>query len=254
MQYTILPLCIMLPNSLFSTENGAVKTNPALEKFSGDISFYASLNGHAEADLSEGIGEPIEPMERGDEHWADGIFGKALKSEAPKIRYAPEGNVDLLGSGSVAFWVKALDWDSTLEPTHIGFLRVMEGNRELSLIRIWKHENHNALALHVKLRNSPHTQRIGSSKDWGNEWHLFVANWTRDYIEVSLDGNLLARQTVTEGDEDASYMRETPAIHIPGGGDVAEFPYLIDEVMFFKRPLTNEEVQWIYESAEPFVQ
>ncbi len=222
--------------------------NPALERFAGEITFYASLDGRALAEFSEGSGVPLREANWSEEHWAPGLFGKALKSSAPAIHFEAGRNATLHGSGAVAFWVKALDWPSDVEPTALAFLRLVDGERELSLIRVWKWINRHTLAGHLKVGDRPHTLHIGQSGKWGAEWHLFVANWTRDYLEASLDGRPLTRQALSET---TRRFHGTPAIVIPGGGSAGDFPYLIDEVIFFKRPLTSEEVQWLHTHLQP---
>lgn len=227
--------------------------NPAIAHFADKILLYASLNGYPIADLSVGNGKPIGGVWKGPA-WEPGIWGKALRSDAPAIRYDTRKHIRLEGSGSIAFWVQPQNWDATIEPTFISFLRVEAGSeqgfRQLQIIRMGESVNNRALAAYFQLGEASNTVRLGAfpSNSSSARWHLFVVNWTQSYLEASYDGGRMIRQTnpigapATSGDSSAY-------ISIPGGGNARDFPYLIDEVFIFSKPLTNEEVLWLYQTA-----
>lgn len=229
--------------------------NPAIAHFSDKIVLYASLNGYPIADLSVGNGKPIGGGGAWKEkHWEKGLWGKALRSDAPPIRYDSRKHVRLEASGALAFWVAPDNWSVSSDPTFISFLRVEAGSeqgfRQLQVIRMGEKVNNGVLAAYFKLGATSNTVPLGtfSGDARAPRWHLFVVNWTQSYLEASYDGGRLIRQANPAG-APASSGDAGAYISIPGGGDARDFPYLVDEILIFSKPLTNEEVLWLYRSA-----
>lgn len=245
---------LLTASAIMTVAAGESGQNPAIVHFSDRILLYASLNKYAIADLSVGNGKPLGGSgPKPDQYREEGLWGKALRSDSPPIRYDTRKHVHLDGSGSIALWVKPQNWTASGDPTFISFLRVEAGSeqgfRQLQIIRMGERANNGLLAAYFMLGSASNTIPLGTfMEDASSHWHLFVVNWTQSYMEASYNGGRLIRQAnpvsvpATSGDSNAY-------ISIPGGGDTRDYPYLIDEVFIFSKPLTNEDVLWLYQTA-----
>lgn len=227
-----------------ATTNPAA-TNPAPEKFGAAVTFYASYDHGAAADLSNGEAAPrdkklvIETK--------PGLWGNAFLSGATAITYDAAGNMDLSKPGAIALWISPYEWkrEEGKDAGYIFFAKVMDQGRQVMLARMGNPLNKEAVYAYGQASEKGQSVRGGDSRQWKNgEWHLLVANWSNTALEFSLDGGTLNRQNVpgfetTEGKPGQLFVGSK-------SGEAAQF--LVDELMILNRPLAQDEIQAMWES------
>ena len=80
----------------------------------------------------------------------------------------------------------------------------------------------------------------GSTLNWqNNEWHLLVINWSSNWIELSVDGELGRRLGLPQELKSTAINR----IFISSSEQFG-----IDEVLMFNEPLSPQEIDWLMKS------
>lgn len=216
--------------------------NPVISRFNDAITFYSSFDGYVTADLSDGNGTPQKGEDRTE--WDNGIYNKALRSLAGPVQYEAKDNIDLTAPGGVVMWVSPQNWTHKSPPGYINFILVNYQGVTLQISRMGSLVNTEKLYAWFKTRNKGAIANNGSSLKWDSGWHLLAANWGSGYVEFSLDGSAFNRAVATVT---TPYSGKDPGIISVGSGGAGSYPFLTDELFIFNRPLTNDEVQWIYQ-------
>jgi hypothetical protein len=177
--------------------------------------------------------------------FAPGLLGQALVLGTGGAVYPREGNVLLEKRGAIAMWVKPEGWQ---RPNDGNCVFAMTSNatfylqRQGPLVdddgRVRRHEAVMYLARPPEVRSATLT----APSAWENgRWYLLVANWSWPTMELSIDGQPF----------DVGSLSGMPAEATFGGlviGDRSgERRGLLDELIAFRRPLTLEEVQLLYQ-------
>lgn len=227
-------------------ESTPVPQHPVISQFNENITFYAAFDGQPIADMSAGRGAPTGNKQ--DLSWAAGKRKQALQAKNNAILYEAADNVDFENSGSLAVWValgERLDRDA---PVQLGFVTIRHRGSGLALARQGGIKNGEALMVIVGSNINKADSRAlafnDNSRHWQeNEWHLLVANWGKDYVELSVDGSVFNRSTVTH--PLYAHTADDGTMSIAGNG-TSTSPYRLDELFIFSRPLSNEEAAMIY--------
>jgi len=240
-------LLYLLPLLLFSDAFAADAVNPAIERFNLAITFYASFDGHGEADMSIGDGKPYGNAQ--DLQYAKGIYGQALAVRNNTLIYHATDNIDLSKSGSLIMWISpADDWTDADAPVQLGFATIHHQGETLLLARQGGKSNRQALmAIFAPKLMDIQTRALtknGNTTSWKKgEWHLLVVNWSKDSVELSVDGNTFIKVTSTSPAIPSDDKRTDISV---AGNSTEKSPYLIDELMILNRPLTNDEVSELF--------
>lgn len=228
-----------------AAERDAAPTPPVLERFNTSVTFYASFDRlPADADLSAGDGKanaPAAPHEL-----RDGLFGKALLCGRTPASYAAAGNADPARPGAVAVWVSPQDWRRQGETPSLFFVMLHGAGRKLLLGRMGVTANQELLFAHAEAGTHTASALSGHTRDWqSGGWHLLVLNWRAEAIELSVDGGELQRTAAPW----LAAAKGDPGGLIVGNEGTPDQQYLADELTVFDRPLSHEEIRWIYEQG-----
>ena len=225
--------------------------NPALERFSRAITFYLSFDGTLRADLANGKPDPREVT--GDAQFQPGLYGKAMTmTDATKpgtyviVGYPMLDNVDVTKPGSLVVWLSPYGWRRNEPIPYIWPVKIM-GNVGVQFMFGRMNQPSEPIYLWGKLGNLKDVCLMhGSSLGWKDgEWHLWVMNWRSSSVEFSLDGGPLVRQDLPgkiNADGDRAGL-----LFLSQGGPSCR--YLLDELLVLNRPLTEEEIKFIYEQG-----
>jgi hypothetical protein len=242
-------LLYLLPLLLLSAGFVADGANPALQQFNQAITFYASFDGHATADLSNGKGVPTGNAQNLE--WKLGVWGQALQGRNVNLLYDATDNVDLLHSGSLMMWIAPSDeWTDADDPIQLSFAVIHDQGKSLSLARQGGKNNGQALmAIYGPQTGDAATRALiknGDTTHWKTgEWHLLAVNWSKGYVELSMDGNRFIKGISPA--PDALPTDDKSEYIALAGRSTEKSPYLMDELMILNRPLTNDEVKVLFQ-------
>jgi len=181
--------------------------------------------------------------------FAPGLVGQALVLGTGAGAYARAGNMLLENRGAAALWVKPLGWKRP-NGSNVVFLMTSGGKFYLQRQgplrgkdgKVRRHEHIQYLA--KGSRSQKHFTVVSGGKWENGKWHFLVANWAWPNMTLSINGGPFGAKSMPGRPEKGLFG----AMHIGAcGGDGG----LLDEVMFFRRPLTLEEVQLLYRSIGP---
>jgi hypothetical protein len=243
-------LLCLLPLLLLSAGFVAEGANPALQQFNQAITFYASFNGHATADLSNGKGTPTGNSQNLE--WKPGVWGQALQGRNVNLIYDAKDNIDLLHSGSLILWIApAGEWTDADDPIQLSFAVIHDQGKALSLARQGGKNNDQALmAIYGPNTGDAATRALiknGGTSQWkSGEWHLLAVNWSKGYVELSVDGNRFTKGISPT--PDAPLTDDKNEYIALAGRSTEKSPYIVDELMILNRPLTNDEVKVLFQS------
>lgn len=258
---TILPLALCLVRSVSSLaapapDSGGTVTVPrpaspldvVLQRFNRSILFHAGWDhGRPTADMAVGPAAPARV--EGTAAYAPGFPGQALADGT--VTYAGGANLRLDLPGSAAFWMSVSRTDpSAAGEGYLFPLRIHAGDAEVprALLMVGKINRINGCHLYVHAEASGQKQaqiHAASTLGWREgEWHLLVLTWRRGAIEFSVD----AAPPIT---------RKAPRLP----GTVTSFSLsarndpetglrcMIDSLIVLDRPLSADEILWVYESS-----
>lgn len=122
----------------------------------------------------------------------EGIAGKALivgienDKKGLSYEYSAEGNIDLK-EGTVAFWVKPLDWNGNDKYFHHFF----EARGADSELIIYKYIESDKLFFLFGPRSAQWTIAYSSVAEWKpGEWHFVACSWKDRTMKLYVDGEL----------------------------------------------------------------
>jgi len=181
--------------------------------------------------------------------FADGLIGRALVLGTGGAVYPRLGNVLLENRGAVAVWIQPQNWQ---RPRDGNCVFTMTSNATFYLERqgpdvdddgrVRRHEG----ILYIANLKPARTMTINGGADWKNDqWHLLVANWSWPTMELSVNGRPFKVRSLSR---------------VPGkdafgslvlGDRAGKERGLIDEFFAFRRPLSLDEVQLLWQLRPP---
>ena len=173
-----------------------------------------------------------------------GLVGKALVLGTGAGVYPRAGNLLLEQRGAVALWVKPLEWK---RPNGSNVVFVMTSDAAFYLQRqgplrgedgrIKRHEHIQFLAKASKEQRR-YTHIMGGK--WDNDsWYFLVANWAWPNMELSINAQPFATRVLPAKPDGSVFGNIVVGARGGDGG-------LLDEVLFFRRPLALEEVKLLH--------
>jgi hypothetical protein len=151
-----------------------------------------SLDFENGADGIGANGKIIAPKVEGKLEFADGKFGKALKS-GPDSGYLhfPTAGVLSPREGTVEMWVSPLDWKGNEHAFHSFF--DARGDGSLYLYKYYS--NANLLMLTAPSTSGPYLSAGADVEKWQpGGWHFIAGTWSPRMQAVYVDGKLIAMQ------------------------------------------------------------
>jgi hypothetical protein len=243
-------LCLLGPRGpLPAAESPYLR--PEFQRLMDAVTWHVSFDQDSlMPDLAEGdeyrptMAPPASPELAGPQ-FADGLLGRALVLGSGSAAYPRAGNVTLEQRGAVAMWIQPQNWQ---RPRDGNCVFLMTGNSTFYLERqgpdvddegrVRRQEGILYLAIVPGLR----TSTIDGGGDWKNgQWYLLVANWSWPTMELSVNGGPFAVRSLSQSPPDGVFGN----LVLGDRGGAARG--LIDEVFAFRRPLTLEEVQLLWQ-------
>jgi len=187
--------------------------------------------------------------DKGRPEYAPGLVGEALVLGTGAAIVPPAGNIDLDHQGAIALWVKPLEWK---RPNGSNCVFVRDNRATFYLQRqgpmvgkdgkVLRHEHMQFLA---KARKADKRFTTLTGGVWeNNSWYFVVASWSWPNMTLSINGGPLRTKALRGTLEDNRFGTILVGAR---GGDRG----LLDEVLFFKRPLTLGETRLLYKTLRP---
>ena len=216
-----------------------------------DILFRANFDGTLGARRGK---VPVRPAGvRGQVVFEEGIRGKALVTgeAGALLSYPTKGNV-AAQRGTIAMWVKPVDWTPADEGFHIFFV----ASSPTGWVQLYKHFAPDAslLMLVGKGGDTPHEDYWDASKDSGDvlaqgKWVHLVGTWDQGRVALYADGVELA---AIRGKGEPADLGETFQVGDGSWGNPRQASKtLIDEFTIYRRPLSAGEVKALYHTYVP---
>jgi len=178
--------------------------------------------------------------------FADGLVGRALVLGTGGAVYPRVGNLLLEKRGAVALWIRPENWQRPRDgncvfamTTNSAFYLERQGADRDKDGRVLRQEG--ILYLIFPGRGGA---TLGGGSEWPNgRWHLLVANWSWPTIELSVNG----------GPFEVASLSTSPGKDAFGdlvlGDRAGNARGLLDEFFAFRRPVTREEAQVLYDTG-----
>lgn len=232
--------------TVVNAENEFPLSSPELSGIMQDMTMYISYDDESlEPDSS--IGE--NPLVRIDKVpsgpvFEPGISGKALMLGSASGFYQTDRNVTIKSNGSAIFWVKPVGW-SDKDVGNSTFLR-LTSNDFFVLWQSPKAGKRNAALMFIAKNIG---DKRGKNVYWADtlkngQWHMFAINWEWPSFSMSIDGNKFVSKSLSQSKK----FKENLIINV---GTRWGAKGLIDEVLFFSRPLSIQEVKKLYQIMNP---
>lgn len=220
--------------------SGSDAVDKVVKKFGNDLLFYAGFDGNTDASVAAG---KTEAVLKKDPEFASGKIGECLSSGM--VRF--DGSLNLTSTaGSIAFWMQLSRPAGRMSKEEGYSTPLIATISEGELIVAKMDYANNALA-YCYLQGNPAGTIIATgpkTNSWKKgQWHLMVIAWKPGSLQISVDGASFISNT-----KFPTLSADDPSrIDISAGTDKNCY-VLVDELMTFNRPLTDEEVTFIWET------
>jgi len=239
-----LPALLFAVAAASAEDFGEPVANPALERFSDRLTFLASFDhGEAPAEMAAGAHKPRAVQ--GDIEFRSGLFGQALAGGV--VSYAPARSFPFETTGTLVFWVSPVDWAECEREGYQWWLQSGGAGSSLLIGRQGEIKGTRGATVYYHAVTAGHKPggrhvRGGGWRDWANgSWHLIVVTWKLGRMAISVDGGRPAGGQVG---------RLTPQHWLNvGRKQAAGGRFLLDDVMILDRPLTADEVAWVWKES-----
>ncbi len=221
-----------------------------ISKFNNTLIFHAAFDEMPNASISNGSNEPKTQKEI---EYGPGKSGKALSNGI--IVFSGHENLDSL-SGTAILWVEVCRSKPTAKNELAFFpldIRIYDDKKKsAAMFRIGKMDSKNNAKIYSYFQGDgagsivktvyPH---YVSSLNWEKgKWHLLALAWNPGCIQISFDGQPFVKNDTIppiSGKANQIIIAAVSSRH-------AEAAMSVDEVMIFNRPLSDDEINWIWNS------
>jgi len=228
---------------------------PEFRRLMDAVTFHVSFDAeHMRPDMAEGPSfDPSVFTSREREfprpQFADGLVGRALVLGTGGAVYPRVGNVPLENRGSIAVWIQPQNWQ---RPRDGNCVFTMTSNATFYLERqgpdidddgrVRRHEG----ILYIANLKPARTMTINGGADWKNDqWYLLVANWSWPTMELSVNGGPFKVRSLSRVPGEGAFG------NLVLGDRAGKERGLIDEFFAFRRPLSQGEVQLLWQLRPP---
>lgn len=204
-------------------------------------------DGNLQPDMACGASQP---KILGTPQFAPGVRGQALVAGEGSGQgiFSREGNATFDTQGAIVLWICPVDWTHT-KGGNTTFIMTSNSSFYIQRQGPWiegpvlkRHEGLQFLLFSKSVGNG--TLMFGTQKFENGIWHLLVANWAWPTMSFSLDGGEFQAFTV----KGRPKAEEFGSIVVGASGGEKT---LLDEILFFRRPLSHAEAQKLYEALKP---
>jgi hypothetical protein len=231
--------------------------------FAANPIFYASYNTSVNADLATGsaTGTPSTTLPL-----IAGVLQNALTVGVENAvgywcSYNAQDNIHA-SAGTVAFWVKPVDWEGTSPGFHLFF----QARGMNSLLYVYKfHDVGDESPYSGKLlflygpsqaaANGSYQYTIISSsiiQDWvSGEWHHIACSWNTQMMKLYIDGVFIQEETVKVAPVGSFDTLAVGGYQPETWGSLPAGKSLIDEVKIYATTLTDEEIYQEWNATRP---
>ncbi len=247
------------------------QANPALERVDPAVIFLLNFNDQTlYPEISLGEVEPVQVS--GSPVFAEGRFGKALLLGGPngvQIQYRAFRNLDFSRPGALSFWMAPQQWlqpADVQERPYLRFFHLQGAGAGYVFLQRQGFVNRTSADGSISRRTDmfqagcysfAHMKNLllgtYDSLHWKNgEWRFFVLNWSRDGLSLSVNGKSAAQAQFSRPitPEDFPESVKKPMVFRLGSGK-SEETTLLDELVIYRRNLTEEEISSIYQAFLP---
>lgn len=258
------PLRQMKPTLRFGAESAiallaCVVSSPlfALEK--KNLLFYAPMDGSLKAAIAKGQAEPLRENQK--IQFVEGRQGQGVLTGGPdsEIAYPSAGNIDGV-AGSVALWVKPLDWGK--DDTWMRFFFRIAGGSSAGGAGVdagdfaWLYKFFNVSVFWLVQRDMPQRRffTVGPASgdaggiarfDWEKGvWGHLIAAWSGNQMSLYVNGQYAGSVYV----KDERILRRFAESFVLGGATRRTPPVndtVLDDVMVLRVPVSPAEAQQI---------
>lgn len=221
---------------------------PALRQLLEWATFQLTFDaGSLVPDMAAGESKPTIS---GTPRFAPGLRGQALVAGTGSGVgiYPKAANASFATQGALALWICPMSWthtqggNTTLVMTTNANFYVQRQGPWIEGPVLKRQEGLQFLLFSKTVGNG--CLMFGTNGLANGQWHLLVANWTWPTMAFSLDGGEF--QSITVKGKPPAEEFGGIVVGASGGEET-----LLDEVTFFRRPLTTAEAKALYEALKP---
>lgn len=177
--------------------------------------------------------------------FADGLVGRALVLGTGGAVYPRAGNVLLEKRGAIAVWIRPQNWQ---RPRDGNCVFTMTSNATFYLERQGPDIDDDGRVrrqegiLYIANLKPARAMTINGGSDWKNDqWYLLVANWSWPTMELSVNGGPFKVRALSRVPEEGAFG------NLVLGDRAGKQRGLLDEFFAFRRPLSQDEVQLLWQ-------
>ncbi|HBC89014.1 MAG TPA: hypothetical protein DCZ94_18905 [Lentisphaeria bacterium] len=216
----------------------------AQDPLANGLTFYAPLDGSADATLAVGSKTPAVNKET---KFVEGKFGQGVElKDKAQLYYSGDMNFNI-SEGTVAFWVKRYEKWSGGKKSYILFKSAVANWNKSSLyltvtewgqLRAWVFPDDGKQSMIMSPNGIPYV---------GNEWYHMAMTYKDGSVKIYVNG-----AEISYGAEKSDPMIVMPTgipKHIQFGCDYdgAKLNGVMDELRIYKRVLSADEIKKLYE-------
>lgn len=211
--------------------------------------FRASFDGTADGWSGAGAGQPTGVTGPAPQ-FAPGKLGQALLcgDGLGLLHYRSEGNL-LPQSGTVSFWLQALNWEPSDENFH-SFFECGSQASPTGWLVFYKYYQSSWLLLRYAGEDKNEVgMATGAGLKWkSGEWHHFAGTWNPTQMRIYMDGELVgeAPRPFVAGSLADTFALGDNGWHLPHAGART----LLDEVRLYSTPLSDSRIRQLAGKAE----
>ncbi len=228
--------------AILFTVSGGEKTPSSLDLFPDDLAMAVSFDD-GQGRISVMDGEIYAEKMKNAEFSDKGISGKAMTggSATYNVRF---GHFGFGTDATVVFWFAFARDDTEVDKRLLIPLSIDGDQAKLIVGRQgWgtgKCNIYNYVYLPEKKKAMSRIFGAGSIKKWkAGEWHMIATTWTPNSLGISVDASLFDQIALN-----APFPRGIKQITFHAEKGL----YMLDELMFFDRKLSREELQKLYDA------
>lgn len=225
-----------------------------------ELLFYLPFDGQTNARVA--AGNPAPAVVNGPGRFDTGRFGQALLCGDGEtlLSFESEGNIDL-HSGTIAFWVKGLNWSPNSGRGHPNVFFEWGNEGDEPWVLFYRIIGHHSVLLRCQ-SDATHAGAVGVATGRGTtppwypgEWHHLCGSWKDGEMRIYLDGVLYdsVRDVPAPEGIDGLFKVGDQTWNQPQLGDPRNAQTLLDEFRIYDAPLPEDQVQLLAQGPRPEV-
>jgi len=254
----VLAICGMLVLQFGANAQGTTaKGNPAQRLFGDDLAMLVSFDdGKGEADIMDGEIEVNAGKSKNPQFAEEGAWGKCFSDGSLSYKTKFE-NVDFGKPCTFAFWMALATDDPAFDKLGACMPVALCPARDGAFLQLQRQgwtkcaNLFTSLSVPGKKTNNTMARIFGISKttQWKKgEWHLVAITWTPEELGLCVDGIHYTVAALPSSIPKIFELSDNPGIDGLWLG-VSPKDLKLDELMFFSRKLSKDEIQKLYQES-----